>query len=57
VAGATVIGQVDAIAQGGIQQQLAALRQKARAIDRNLVTSCHDLIPEGPKFPIYGWCG
>ena len=57
VAGAAVIGQVDAVAQSSVQQQLAAARQKAIAIDRNLVTSCHCLIPEGFKFPIYGWCG
>ena len=66
VAGAAVIGQVDAVAQSSVQQQLAAARQKALAIDSNLVTSCHCLIrllslirltPEGFKFPIYGWCG
>jgi hypothetical protein len=47
--------QVDAVAQGSVQQQLAVARQKAIAIDSNLVTSCHSLIPEGFKFPVYGW--
>ena len=56
VAGTAVIGQVDAVAQSSVQQQLAAARQKAIAIDSNLVTSCHCLIPEGFKFPVYGWC-
>ena len=56
VAGAAVMGQVDAVAQSSVQQQLAAARQKAIAIDSNSVTSCHCLIPEGFKFPIYGWC-
>jgi hypothetical protein len=55
VAGAAVMGQVDAVAQSSVQQQLAAARQKAIAIDRNSVTSCHCPIPEGFKFPIYGW--
>jgi hypothetical protein len=41
VAGATVIGQIDAIAQSRVQQQLAAARPKAIPIDSNLVTSCH----------------
>jgi hypothetical protein len=45
------MGQVDAVAQSSVQQQLAAARQKATAIDSNLVTSCHRLIPEGFKFP------
>ena len=57
MAGAAVIGQVDAVAQSSVQQQLAAARRKAMAIDSDLVTSCHCLIPEGFKFPIYGWCG
>jgi hypothetical protein len=51
VARAAVIGQVDAVAQSSVQQQLAAVRQKAMAIDSNLVTSRHCLIPEGFKFP------
>ena len=54
VAGAAVMGQVDAVAQRSVQQQLAAARQKALPIDRNLVTSCHGLIPEGFKLPMYG---
>ena len=54
VAGATVMGQVDAVAQSSVQQQLAAARQKAIAIDSNLMT-CHYLIPEGFKFPVDGW--
>jgi hypothetical protein len=49
--------QVDAVAQGGVQQQLAAARQKAISVDSNSVTSCHCLIPEDFKFFIYGWCG
>jgi hypothetical protein len=55
VAGTAVMRQVDAVAQGSVQQQLAVARQKAIAIDSNLVTSCHCLIPEGFKFPVYGW--
>jgi hypothetical protein len=43
VAGAAVVGQLDAVAQGSIQQQLAAGRQKAFAIDGYLVMSCHCL--------------
>ncbi len=43
VAGAAVIGQLDAVAQGSIQQQLAAGRQKALAIDGYLVMFCHCL--------------
>jgi hypothetical protein len=54
VASTAVIGQFDAVAQSGVQQQLAAARRKASAIDSNLVTSCHCLIPEGS--PIYSWC-
>jgi hypothetical protein len=52
------MGQVDAVAQSSVQQQLAATRQKAIPIDRNLVASCHCLIPEGFKLPTYsrrGW--
>jgi hypothetical protein len=56
VAGTAVIGQVDAVTQSSVQQQRAAACRKAIAVDRNLVTSCHRLIPEGFKFPIYGWC-
>ena len=55
VAGAAVMGQVDAVAQRSVQQQLAAARQKAIAVDSNSVTPCHCLIPEGSKFPVYGW--
>src|SRR5262245_5924024 len=44
MAGTTVIGQVDAVVQRRIQQHLAAARQKAIAIDRNVMTSCHSLI-------------
>ena len=51
MAGATVIGQVDAVAQSSVQQHLAAARQKAMAIDSDLVTSCHCLIPEGFNSP------
>jgi hypothetical protein len=47
VAGAAVMGQLDAVAQSSIQQQLAAGRQKALAIDGYLVMSCHCLILEG----------
>ena len=56
VAGAAVMRQVDAVAQGSVQQQLAAARQKAIAIDSNLVTSLPLSDPEGFKFPVYGWC-
>ena len=55
MAGAAVMGQVDAVAQSCVQQHLAAARQKAIAVDRYPVTSCHGLIPEGPKFPVCGW--
>ena len=55
VAGAAVMGQVDAVAQSCVQQQLAAARQKAIAVDGNSVTSCHGPIPEGHKFPVCGW--
>ena len=41
VAGAAVMWQLDAVAQGRIQQQLAAGRQKALAIDGYLVMNCH----------------
>src|SRR5262249_40509873 len=54
VAGAAVIGQVDAVVQSGVQQHLAVVRQKAIAIDSDLVTSCHcliHLIPEAFKSP------
>jgi hypothetical protein len=54
VAGTAVIGQVDAVAQGGVQQQLAAAGLKAGAIDGYFAASCHYLIPEGFEFPIYG---
>jgi hypothetical protein len=47
VTGTTVIRQVDAVVQRRIQQHLAATRQKAMTIDRNMMTSCHSLIPEG----------
>src|SRR5690606_4727694 len=43
VASAAVIGQVDAVFQSRIQQQLAPARRKALPIDRNLVTSRHSL--------------
>src|SRR6185312_6279522 len=46
-----LIGQVDAVAQRSVQQHLTGARQKAIAIDSNLVASCHCLIPEGFKFP------
>ena len=49
VARAAVKGQVDAVAQSSVQQQLAAACQKATAIDSNLVASCHCLIPEAFK--------
>jgi hypothetical protein len=55
VAGAAVIGQVDAVSQSSVQQQLAAACRKAASIDGNLVTSRHCLIPEGS--PVYGWSG
>jgi hypothetical protein len=48
------MGQVDAAAQSSVQQQLPVARQKAGAINRNVVTG-HASIPEGFKFPIYGW--
>src|SRR5262245_31756909 len=54
VAGAAVIGQVDAVVQSSVQQQLAAARLKGIAIDSNFVTSCHcpiRLIPEAFKAP------
>jgi hypothetical protein len=51
VAGAAVIGQVDAVPQSSVQQQLSAARRKALPIDSNLVISCHCLIPEGFSFP------
>jgi hypothetical protein len=54
VAGAAVIGQVDAGAQGSVQQQLAAARWKGIAIDGDLVASCHSPIPEGFKSPSCG---
>jgi hypothetical protein len=57
VAGAAIMGQVDAVAKGGVEQQLAAAREKAFAIDRDLVTSCHCLIPEIFEFSICGWWG
>jgi hypothetical protein len=47
--------EVDAVAQGSVQQQLAVARQKAIAIERNLVTFCHRLIPEDLRFPVCGW--
>src|SRR5215475_5476101 len=47
VAGTAVIGQVDAVLQRCFQQQLAATRPNAIAIDGNVVTSCHCLVPEG----------
>jgi hypothetical protein len=49
VAGPAIKGQVDAVAQSGVEEQLAAARLKALAIDSNLVTSCHCLIPEDFK--------
>jgi hypothetical protein len=53
VAGAAVIGQVDAVAQGSIEQQRAAARQEAIAIDGNLVSSCHCLTRKASKLPIH----
>jgi hypothetical protein len=47
VASAAVKGQGDAVAQGSVQQQLAAARHKAPAIYRDLVTAWHLLIPVG----------
>jgi hypothetical protein len=44
------MGQVDAVAQSGVQQQLAASRQEADAVDRNSVTACHSLTQEGSRF-------
>src|SRR4029079_18690631 len=41
MAGAAVMGQVDAVAQRCVQQQLAAARMKAIAVDGNSVTPCH----------------
>jgi hypothetical protein len=55
VAGAAVIGEIDAVAEGRVQQQLAVTRQNAIAIDRNLVTSRHHPIPESFEFPISRW--
>jgi hypothetical protein len=60
VAGAAVIGQVDAVIKSSVQQQLATVRHKTLAVDGDFVTSCHYLIrpiPEGFRFPICGWCG
>jgi hypothetical protein len=56
VAGTAVMREVDAVAQGSVQQQLAVARLKAIAIECNLVTFCHCLIPEDFKFPVCGWC-
>jgi hypothetical protein len=49
VAGATVMGQLDAVAQSSIEQQLAAEGQKAVTVDGYLVISCH--------FPLQGRIG
>jgi hypothetical protein len=60
MAGAAVIRQVDAIVESSVQQQLAAVRHKALAVDGDFVTSCHYLIrpiTESFRFPICGWCG
>src|SRR5262245_39504187 len=51
VAGAAVVGQVDAVGQSSVQQQLAAARQKAIAIDSNLVSSCHCLSRKASTSP------
>jgi hypothetical protein len=40
-----IIGQFDAVAQRRIEQQIAASAGEAFAIYRNLVASCHCLIP------------
>jgi hypothetical protein len=45
--GSTVKREINAIAQGSIQQQLATLGQKAFFIYRYSVASCHCAIPEG----------
>jgi hypothetical protein len=50
--GAAVMRQVDAVAQRSVEQQLAVARQKAVTIDRNAVSSCHCLIPEGLNSPL-----
>jgi hypothetical protein len=47
--GAAVKREIDAVAQGGVEQQLTALSQKALSIYRNSVASCHFAIPEGYK--------
>jgi hypothetical protein len=47
MAGSAVKGQLDAVAQRRIEQQLAAAGDKTFPIDRNLVASGHFLIPEG----------
>jgi hypothetical protein len=47
--GAAVKREIDAVAQGSVEQQLTALSQKAFSIYRNLVASCHFSIPEDYK--------
>jgi hypothetical protein len=54
VARAAVIGQVNAIVQSRIQQQLAPLRQNACPIDRNSVVSFHCPIRRRIFVLIYG---
>lgn len=56
MAGAAVIGKVDAAAQRGVQKQLAALRLKALPIDRNFVAARHGPIPKIFDFPKFGNC-
>jgi hypothetical protein len=51
VAGTAIMREVDAVAQGSVQQQLAVARRKTIAIERNVVTFCHCLIPEDLKLP------
>jgi hypothetical protein len=46
VAGTAIMREIDAVAQGSVQQQLAVACEKAIAVERNLVTFCHCLIPE-----------
>ena len=50
VAGSAVMGKIDAVVQCSVQQQFAAARLNAIAIDSDLVASCHCPIPEGFKF-------
>ena len=49
MAGAAIVRKVDTIAQSSVEQQLAAAREEAFAVDGNLVTSCHLPFPANPR--------